>query len=60
MDKKLHPEEGSNAAVIAVGVIGGLIVVMLIAAGGFIGHKKYKEGKKQQKVIGYVKELYFI
>lgn len=41
-------EPTSNAAVIAVGVIGGVIVVMLIAVGGYMAHKKHQERKKRQ------------
>lgn len=48
VDKKLNP--GSNGAVIAVGVIGGLIVVMLVATGGYVAHKKHQERKNRQNL----------
>lgn len=47
--KKELDGPGSNVAVIVVGVIAGLIVVMLVAAGGYIGYKKYQQRQNRQK-----------
>ncbi|XP_045106533.1 uncharacterized protein LOC123501644 [Portunus trituberculatus] len=50
---KIDGPADSNVVAIVLGVIGGLIVVVLVAVGGYMGYRKHQQRQKKPKTMNY-------